>query len=107
MIIVVISYTARLVLTSFLTVVILSVALFSYSPDLSISPWILTMIILVASEVWFFSFQVDWHTLAYSTTEGKGFSYRFMHRINLVYAFAYIVALIACIPYWRYLGLIG
>jgi hypothetical protein len=27
--------------------------------------------------------------------------------INPIYAFAYVVALIAAIPYWRYLGLIG
>ena len=69
------------------------------------SPWVMTMIILIASEVWFFPFQVDWHTLAYSTTDGKGFSYRLMSRINPIYAGAYIVALIVAIPYWRYLGL--
>ena len=67
----------------------------------------MAMIILVGSEVWFFTFQVDWHTLAYSTTEGKGFSYPLMYRINPFYALAYIVALIAAIPYWRYLGLMG
>ena len=40
------------------------------------------MIILIASEVWFFPYQVDWHMLAYSTTDGKGFSYPLMCRIN-------------------------
>jgi hypothetical protein len=30
-----------------------------------------------------------------------------MCRLNPVYAFAYIIAMIAAIPYWRYLGLIG
>ncbi len=65
----------------------------------------MVMIILMASEVWFFPFQVDWHTLAYSTTERKGFSYKFMSRINPFYAVAYIVALMGAIPYWRYLGL--
>ena len=44
---------------------------------------------------------------AYSTTDGKGFSYPFMLRINPIYAVAYIVALLVAIPYWRYLGLIG
>jgi hypothetical protein len=77
------------------------------SIDMGISPWIMAMIILVGSEVWFFKFQVDWHTLAYSTTEGKGFSYPLMSRINFFYALAYLVALIAAIPFWRYLGLIG
>ena len=46
------------------------------------------MIVLVASEAWFFPFQVDWHTLAYATTDGKGFSYRDMKRIHLFYAAA-------------------
>ena len=102
-----ISYAVKLVFTSFLTVVTLTVALLPLSIDLGISPWVMAMIILVGSEVWFFTFQIDWHTLAYSTTEGKGFSYPLMSRINFFYAVAYIVALIAAIPYWRYLGLMG
>jgi hypothetical protein len=65
------------------------------------------MVILIASEVWFFPYQIDWHMLAYSTTDGKGFSYPLMCRINVFYAVAYIIALIVAIPYWRYLGLIG
>jgi hypothetical protein len=83
----------------------LAIALLPLAGDLNVNPWIMIMIILIASEVWFFSFQVDWHTLAYSTTDGKGFSYPLMSRINPFYALAYIVALIAAIPYWRYLGL--
>ena len=106
-IIALIAYAVKLVFTSFLTVVTLTVALLPLSVDLGISPWIMAMIILVGSEVWFFTFQVDWHTLAYSTTEGKGFSYPLMYRINPFYALAYIVALIVAIPYWRYLGLMG
>jgi anion transporter len=102
-----IAYAVKLIFTSFLTVVTLTVALLPLSIDMGISPWIMAMIILVGSEVWFFKFQVDWHTLAYSTTEGKGFSYLLMSRINFFYALAYLVALIAAIPYWRYLGLMG
>jgi anion transporter len=105
--IVLIAFAVKLIFTSFLTVVTLTVALLPLSIDMGISPWIMAMIILMGSEVWFFTFQVDWHTLAYSTTEGKGFSYPLMSRINFFYAIAYIVALIAAIPYWRYLGLMG
>jgi hypothetical protein len=33
----------------------------------------------MATTVWFFPYQqVDWHMLAYSTTDGKGFSYPLM-----------------------------
>lgn len=106
-IIALIAYSVKLVFTSFLTVVTLTVALLPLSVDMGISPWIMAMIILMGSEVWFFTFQVDWHTLAYSTTEGKGFSYPLMSRINFFYALAYLIALIAAIPYWRYLGLMG
>ena len=101
------SYALKLLFTSFLTVVTLSVALVPLSVDVGMSPWIIAMIILMASEVWFFPFQVDWHTMAYSTTEKKGFSYPLMCRLNPIYALAYIAALIAAIPYWRYLGLMG
>jgi anion transporter len=100
-----ITYAVKLVFTSFLTVVTLVIALLPLAGDLQINPWIMIMIVLVASEVWFFPFQVDWHTLAYATTDGKGFSYQEMKRIHLFYAAAYLIALVAAIPYWRYLGL--
>ena len=100
-------YVLKLIFTSGLAVVLLSVLLIPLSEDMGISPWIMVMIILVATEVWFFPFQVDWHTLANSTTEGKGFTYRLLCRINPIYALAYILALMAAIPYWRYLGLMN
>jgi di/tricarboxylate transporter len=106
-IIALLSYALKLIFTSFLTVVTLCVALIPLSVEMQISPWVMAMIILVASEVWFFKFQVDWHTLAYSTSEGKGFDYSLMSRVNPFYALAYILGLLAAIPYWRYLGLIG
>ena len=101
------TYALKLLFTSFLTVVTLTVTLIPLAVDVGMSPWIIAMIILMASEVWFFPFQVDWHTLAYSTTEAKGFTYPLMCRVNPFYAVAFIVALIASIPYWRYLGLMG
>ena len=52
-----IAYAVKLIFTSFLTVVTLTVALLPLSIDMGISPWIMAMIILMASEVWFFTFQ--------------------------------------------------
>jgi anion transporter len=106
-VIAILTYALKLFFTSFLTVVTLSVALLPLSVDIEMSPWVIAMIILMASEVWFFPFQVDWHTLAYSTSQRKGFTYPLMSRINPFYALAYIVALVVAIPYWRYLGLVG
>ena len=101
------TYLLKLVFTSFLAVVTLCVALLPLSIDVGMNPWIIAMMILIASEVWFFPYQVDWHMLAFSTTEGRGFSYPLMCRINPVYALAYIVALLLAIPYWRFLGLMN
>ena len=70
-IIALITYAVKLAFTSFLTVVTLCIALLPLASNLHVNPWIIIMIILIASEVWFFSFQVDWHTLAYATTEGE------------------------------------
>ena len=106
-IIALIGYALKLVFTTRLVVIPLVVAISPLSNDMGISPWVMTMIILMGAEVWFFRFQVDWHTLAYAITDGKAFSYPLMCRINPFYALAYILGLIAGIPYWRYLGLIG
>jgi anion transporter len=100
-------YALKLIFTSGLAVITLTIVLIPLAAEMQISPWIIVMLILVATEVWFFPFQVDWHTLASATTDGKGFSYRMMSRINPIYALAYLIAIIAAIPYWRYLGLIG
>lgn len=107
LVITLLTYALKLIFTSFLAVVTLSVALLPLAIDVGMSPWIIAMVVLIASEVWFFPYQVDWHMLAYSTTDGKGFSYPLMCRINVFYAIAYIIALIAAIPYWRYLGLMN
>lgn len=101
------TYVLKLLFTSFLAVVTLCVALLPLSIDVGMNPWIIAMMILIASEVWFFPYQVDWHMLAFSTTDGRGFSYRLMCWINPVYALAYIVALLLAIPYWRFLGLMN
>ena len=106
-IIALIIYALKLLFTSGLAVITLSVVLIPLSIDLGVSPWIMIMLVLIATEVWFFAFQVDWHTLAYSVTEGKGFIYPLMYRINPIYALAYLLALIVAIPYWRYLGLLN
>lgn len=106
-IIALIGYALKLVFTSRLVVITLVVALSPLANDMGISPWVMTMVILMGAEVWFFRFQVDWHTMAYATTDGKAFSYPLMCRINPFYALAYILGLIVGIPYWRYLGLIG
>ncbi len=106
-IIALIGYALKLVFTSRLVVITLVVALSPLASDMGISPWVMTMVILMGAEVWFFRFQVDWHTMAYATTDGKAFSYPLMCRINPFYALAYILGLIAGIPYWRYLGLMG
>ena len=106
-VIIVIAIVVKLAFTSFLTVVTLTVALLPLASELGISPWVMAMIVLMGSEVWFLRFQVDWHTMADATTGGKGFSYPMMSRINPVYAVAYILAAIVAIPWWRHLGLIG
>ena len=106
-VIIVIAIAVKLAFTSFLTVVTLTVALLPLASELGISPWVIAMIVLMGSEVWFLRFQVDWHTMASATTGGKGFSYPLMYRINPVYAVAYVLAAIVAIPWWRHLGLIG
>lgn len=106
LIIALMTYLVKIVFTSFLTVVTLCIALLPLAGQLHMNPWVIIMTVLIASEVWFFPFQVDWHTLALTSSDGKGFSYRLMNRINPIYALAYLIALVAAVPYWRFLGLV-
>ena len=95
----------KFVFATRLTVITLALALLPLSHDMGMSPWVVTMAILMGAETWFFRFQIDWHTLAYATTEGKGFTYPLMLRINPFFLIAYLLGLLAAIPYWKYLGL--
>jgi len=101
-----IGFALKLVFSQRLTVLTLVIALVPLAARLNVNPWVVTMVILIGSELWFFRYQIDWHTLAYATTEGKGFSYPLMCRVNPFFALAYLVSIVVAIPYWRYLGLI-
>src|ERR1044072_6828333 len=68
-IIALILYLLEAVFTSGIAVVTLSIVLIPLAVELQISPWIIIMLILIATEVWFFPFQVDWHTLARAPPE--------------------------------------
>jgi anion transporter len=101
-----IGFALKLVFSQRLTVLTLIIALVPLAARLNVNPWVVTMVILIGSEPWFFRYQIDWHTLAYATTEGKGFSYPLMCRVNPFFAVAYLLGIVAAVPYWRYLGLI-
>jgi len=101
-----IGFALKLVFSQRLTVLTLVIALVPLAARLNVNPWVVTMVVLIGSEPWFFRYQIDWHTLAYATTEGKGFSYPLMCRVNPFFALAYLVSIVAAVPYWRYLGLI-
>jgi hypothetical protein len=101
-----IGFVLKLVFSQRLTVLTLIIALVPLAARLNVNPWVVTMVGLIGSEPWFFRYQIDWHTLAYATTEGKGFSYPLMSRVNPFFALAYLVSIVAAVPYWRYLGLI-
>ncbi|HEY3041711.1 MAG TPA: SLC13 family permease [Pyrinomonadaceae bacterium] len=101
-----IGFALKLVFSQRLTVLTLVIALVPLAARLNVNPWVVTMVVLIGSEPWFFRYQIDWHTLAHATTEGKGFSYPLMCRVNPFFALAYLASIVAAVPYWRYLGLI-
>src|SRR5262245_64002748 len=75
-----IGFALKLVFSQRLTVLTLIIALVPLAARLNVNPWVVTMVVLIGSEPWFFCYQIYWHTLAYATTEGKGISYPLLYR---------------------------
>ncbi|MFC5528544.1 SLC13 family permease [Cohnella yongneupensis] len=87
--------------------ILLVVALLPLAEQAGIHPWVLVFVILLSTDPFFFAYQSPTYLTAYYSAEGKSFSHRQGQWMALGYAVAAMAAVMASVPYWKWIGLIG
>lgn len=106
-VVILVSFLVTLVIRDDPAVILLVTALMPLAQQAGIHPWIFVFVILLATDPFFFAYQSPTYLTAYYSSEGKAFTHRQGQQIALVYAAAVILAVILCVPYWKWIGLIS
>lgn len=100
-------FAVTLVVRDDAAVILLVTALLPLAAKAGIHPWILVFVVLLSTDPFFFSYQSPTYLTAYFSSDERAFSHRQGQQIALAYAAAVVLAVIASIPYWQWLGLLG
>ena len=73
---------------------------------LGIEPWVVGMIALVATNMWFLPYQSTTYQALYYGADEQAFSHAQVRPIALIYGLACLVGLVASVPVWRAMGLL-
>ena len=101
-----ISLVVRLLLDQDLTVLLASLTLIPLAPSVGADPWLTVIALLATSVLWFLPSQTPSYLVAQSASEGRLFSHEQARRFALGYTGVTLAAMVACVPYWRWLGLL-
>jgi len=85
---------------------VLCLVLFPLGASLGMSPWIVALTVLMATNLWLHPQQSVYYLIAYYGAGERGFTHDQARPLAFAYAFFVVLAILASIPYWRWLGLI-
>ncbi len=88
-------------------VLLLGAALYPLAATAGIRPWVVMVALMLANNLWLYPQQILLYQAAYYATGERAFSHRQARPLAFAYAGFVLLALLASIPYWRWLGLIG
>jgi anion transporter len=88
------------------TAILLTVAMCPIAQGIGIHPWVLVLVILLASDPFFYASQSTTYLTAYYSTEEKSFSHRQGQKLSLYLAVMTVLAIVLSIPFWQLMGLI-
>jgi di/tricarboxylate transporter len=96
----------QIVLAKEQAILLVMIALVPAAPTLGIAPWVVVLIFLATSSLWFFPSQTPAYLVAYSTMEGRLFSHHEARRVAFAFSGVIILSLLLVVPYWHLLGLL-
>jgi di/tricarboxylate transporter len=88
-------------------VLLMAVALVPAAAAAGVDPWLVLFTAMLANNLWLYPQQSVLYQAAYIATGERAFSHEQVRPLAIAYAAFVVVALLASIPYWRWLGLIG
>jgi anion transporter len=88
------------------TAILLTVAMCPVAQGIGIHPWVLVMVILLASDPFFYASQSTTYLTAYYSAEEKSFSHQQGQKLSFYFAALTVLAVLLSIPFWQWMGLI-
>ncbi len=85
---------------------LLTVTLTPLAEQAGFSPWIIALVALKAGNVFFLPYQSPYYLTLYYGTEEHAFSHEQARPFAWAYVGIVVLGFVACLPYWRLLGLI-
>ena len=86
---------------------LLAVALFPTAASVGVHPWVVMFTAMLANNLWLYPQQNVLYQAAYFATGERAFSHEQARPLAFAYPAFVLVALLASIPFWRWMGLIG
>ncbi len=99
-------FAARFILPSFPLVSLLTVTIVPIAANAGIQPQALLLVICTSVAIWFLPYQSTCYLALYFGTKEKAFSHSQVRLLAWSYGAIYLLAVLAAIPYWRWMGLI-
>jgi di/tricarboxylate transporter len=90
-----------------LIALLLAAALIPTAASAGVHPWIVMFTAMLANNLWLYPQQNVLYQAAYFATGERSFSHEQARPLAFVYPAFVLIALLASIPYWRWLGLIS
>jgi len=98
---------ARVVLSEWVTVPLLTVALLPAAPALDLHPWVIAFVVLLGSNMWVLPHQFASYVAFVGGSGGALWTHRQVWPFSLVHVGLSLLGLLASIPWWRLIGLVG
>ena len=95
----------RVVLSEWVAVPLLTVALLPAAPALDLHPWVIAFIVLLGSNMWTLPHQYASYVAFVAGSGGALWSHRQVWPFSLAYMGLILVGLMVSVPWWRLLGL--
>ncbi|MDI4650117.1 SLC13 family permease [Cohnella hashimotonis] len=105
--VVLLSFLVTLIVRDDAAVILLVVSTAGLAAQAGIHPWVLVFVILLSTDPFFFAYQSPTYLTGYYSAEGRSFTHRQGQLTALGYGLAVLLLTVACVPYWKWLGLIG
>ncbi|MFC3802983.1 SLC13 family permease [Cohnella sp. GCM10012308] len=105
--VVLLSFLVTLIVRDDAAVILLVVSTAGLAAHAGIHPWVLVFVILLSTDPFFFAYQSPTYLTGYYSAEGRSFTHRQGQLTALGYGLAVLLLTVACVPYWKWLGLIG
>jgi Na+/H+ antiporter NhaD/arsenite permease-like protein len=95
----------RVVLSEWVAVPLLCMALLPAAPALDLHPWVIAFVILLGSNLWTLPYQYASYLAFVSGAGGALWTHRQVWPFSLAHIALSLLALLASVPWWRLLGL--